>query len=280
LVRYNHYSRKNFGYLLAAVQKSEWIFETDDDNFLQISPDSIFCENKFKNYSSIGSGWINPYKLFSSNKKIGNIWPRGFPLEAINSNPLKIKNYSEKKFVYLYQGIANGNPDVDAIFRLINDEYIDFKFKKGIILNLNKGQFTPINSQTTWWHKSIFRLMYLPSFSTFRVTDILRGYIASAIFTHKDMAMSIFSPVVFQDRNEHNLLSDFAQELPLYTSASSFMSRILAIKYDQKMTFTKYLIKAYETAIEFGLTGPEEINTLEQWNIACDDLGISDGDIG
>ncbi len=55
--------------------------------------------------------WINVYSLFSKEK----IWPRGFPLNAINAD----NNYSFEKTktnTLIFQGLADKNPDVDAIY--------------------------------------------------------------------------------------------------------------------------------------------------------------------
>jgi hypothetical protein len=45
------------------------------------------------------------------------MWPRGYPLSAISRNPpteFEVVNAS----VAIQQGLANGDPDVDALFRL------------------------------------------------------------------------------------------------------------------------------------------------------------------
>ena len=71
-------------------------------------------------------GWINVYKYFY--KSENQIWPRGFPLNKINNPHEKIK-YKIKDNFYIQQRLADLNPDVDAIYRLINKK-LNIRFKK------------------------------------------------------------------------------------------------------------------------------------------------------
>ena len=59
----NSYSRKNIGYLLAILNKTDIIIETDDDN----SPKRNFFKNiqlKYKVSQLLGSDWVNVYLNF------------------------------------------------------------------------------------------------------------------------------------------------------------------------------------------------------------------------
>jgi len=53
------------------------------------------------------------YKYFTKN----NIWPRGFALENIQDNLPKLKNLQMLNCP-IQQGLADENPDIDAIYRL------------------------------------------------------------------------------------------------------------------------------------------------------------------
>ena len=70
--------------------------------------------------------WVNIYEIF--NKKNNLIWPRGLPLDEIGKSKIKLEKKKKIKKFYLQQGVAEGNPDVDAIYRLINQK-INIKFK-------------------------------------------------------------------------------------------------------------------------------------------------------
>jgi hypothetical protein len=71
------------------------------------------------------------------------------------------------------QGIADENPDVDAIYRLILP--LPQNFAKDVCVALARGSWSPFNSQNTMWWKYAAPLMYLPSYRNFRITDIWRS---------------------------------------------------------------------------------------------------------
>ncbi len=129
----------------------------------------------------------------------------------------------------MQQGVAENNPDVDAIFRLIYQK-IDVKFKN-YKFSLGSAKST-LNSQNTIWHKSIFELMYLPSTCTMRCTDIWRSIIAFNILKKNDLGILIYGTTMYQKRNYHNLMNDFNLELPMYLNSKNLMKfwKILRLK--------------------------------------------------
>ena len=168
----NSYARKNIGYLISIKNRNDIIIETDDDNYPR---DNFLRHIKFtKKVNEIkNKGWVNVYKKFLNNNE--DIWPRGLPLNEIKKIPI-FKSKKVKKNFYLQQGVCEGNPDVDAIYRIINKK-INIKFKDNYSFSSGKS-FSPINSQNTIWFKKLFPLMYLPVTCTMRSTDIWRGIIA------------------------------------------------------------------------------------------------------
>ena len=84
---------------------------------------------------------MNIYQYFSDE----NIWPRGLPLEEIKS-PNARDNFDDLPVKLLncpiQQGLANDNPDVDAVYRLTQKLPIMFEDNKKIILN--SGQFLSV----------------------------------------------------------------------------------------------------------------------------------------
>ena len=69
-----------------------------------------------------------------------NIWPRGFALEKLNS-PLPKKFRLLKVKCPIQQGLADKNPDVDAIYRLTSKLPISFNSSKNI--SLGNGSICP-----------------------------------------------------------------------------------------------------------------------------------------
>ena len=121
------------------------------------------------------------------------------------------------------QGLVNGSPDVDAVWRLMFDR--EFNFDQGPSVWLAPGAWCPFNSQSTWWFPKAFPLLYLPSFVSFRVTDIWRSFIAQRCLWEVGYGVAFHAPESIQQRNMHNLLRDFEDEVPGYLNNN----RIIAI---------------------------------------------------
>ena len=276
--RENHYARKNIGYLLLFEKKCEWIYETDDDNFPSKSPFLPRSLEFEANEYSFGSrdergGWINIYEIFLKSQNISHpIWPRGYNLIDINNKA----QYHERKINGIFsiqQGLANLDPDVDAIYRLLFKNEIAFD-QIGPV-TIGKNNWAPINSQSTWWHRYVQRLMYLPATCSFRLTDILRGYVALRIMRSIGHKISFHSPVVYQVRNEHNLIEDFVGEVKLYTQ-SQLIQEVLDDLDLEDLNLTEKLFKCYEALLEIEVVEEEEIKILQSWCLDCDYLSVAE----
>jgi hypothetical protein len=214
-IPYNHYSRKNLGYLFAdKYLKADLIVDTDDDNFPldnfhipgNIGFQTIDCIQEF-------NGYINIFKYFTNEF----IWPRGLPLNEVHKDFPFDKIKSMEKEIGVWQSLADGDTDVDAVYRLLINKEIKFDTNKKIAVG--KNTFTSFNSQSTFFYKKYFKLMYLPSTVSFRFTDILRGYVAQKLLWVEDSSLGFISPMFYQDRNEHNYIKDLESELPMMENA-------------------------------------------------------------
>ena len=257
---YNSYSRKNIGYLYAVNEGSEIIFDTDDDNI----PNEKFGKNIGEMVEGLfvnRKGWFNIYKMFT--KK--NIWPRGFPLEeiknsVINKNDMIIR----KKNCPVQQYLVNENPDVDAIYRMTNKLPVNFLENKSFILD--KFLWSPFNSQSTVWSQKMYSLMYLPSYCSFRMTDIWRSFIAQRIMWENDWYIAFHSPCMFQKRNSHNLFHDFRDEIPGYINNSYLVKTLENINLNAgSYHIQDNLIKCYNALIKIKLIDEKELILLDSW---------------
>lgn len=214
----NTYTRKMIGYIYAIKNGAKYIFESDDDNipygFGQKKVEAVISGDLSDGRKSIANkdGWANVYKDFGAD----GCWPRGFPVELISSKT-KQEYGKATKNPLVVQFLADLDPDVDAIFRMTHTE--STIFKKNLAFSLKKGTYCPFNSQATLWSQEAFPLMFFPLFVPDRVTDILRGYIAQTCLWGIGSTLEFRSPVVYQERNAHNLLKDFEQEYMLYENA-------------------------------------------------------------
>ena len=116
------------------------------------------------------------------------------------------------------QGVATGNPDVDAIFRLTrSSQSLDIKFDNSAPpVILPKGTYAPYNSQNTLFTWRSFWSLMLPISVSARVTDIYRAYWAQALMTMLGDSVGHYSPTALQIRNPHNLAKDMKDEALIY----------------------------------------------------------------
>lgn len=256
----NSYSRKNIGYLVSIQNGNETIIETDDDNYPK-NNFLKFLDLKYEVNEIKEAGWINVYKKFT--KKNLNIWPRGLPLNKIENGPT-FKNKKVRKNFYLKQGVCEGNPDVDAIYRIINKN-INIKFKNEYMFSLGRA-FSPINSQNTIWSKILFPLMYLPVTCTMRATDIWRGLIALNIISNDNLSVLFFGTTMKQNRNFHVLENDLKDEMPLFENVESAFEILKNLKLKKgTQNYLQNLYKSYEHLIKNNIFDKEEIFYLKSW---------------
>jgi len=255
----NHYSRKNLGYLIAMQNSPQIIVETDDDN---IPLKNFFSQKKTtkqKTYILKKSGWVNVYKYFSKER----IWPRGFALEELN-NPIPKKMKKSKIISPIQQGLADENPDVDAIYRLTCKLPITFKASQNI--SLGSGSICPFNSQNTGWLKEAYPLMYLPSYCSFRMTDIWRSFIAQRIAWTCDWSILFHKSTVVQKRNSHNLMRDFQDEISGYENNYKIMNNLMKLKLRTGIKNIKYnMLLCYKELVRIKLIDKKEIRLLNAW---------------
>ena len=217
-----HYSRKNFGYTYAIKNGAGHIFDTDDDNIPYGDLiEYISGEANLQSYEQ--AGHINAYKFFVPQ----NIWPRGFPLREIlksenAENPLKNSNSSVVKDAVV-QFMADGEPDVDAIYRLIDNKKVYFPHDSRSLL-LSRDQFCPFNSQATLFPAKAFPLLYLPFTAPFRMTDIWRSFVYQIMRDTFNCDLIFSGAAVWQDRNEHDFLADFKDEILGYLHNEEILS--------------------------------------------------------
>jgi hypothetical protein len=255
-----HYARKNIGYLLSIINQASLIVETDDDN---IPLDTFFADRKrHVDVSHVrNSCWLNVYRYFYD----GIIWPRGLPLDAIKADvpPIETLSYGRTDCP-IQQGLADGNPDVDAIYRLALPVPIHFRGDRRIALG--NGSLCPFNSQNTAWWPDTYPLLYLPAHCSFRMTDIWRSFVAQRIAWEFDWHVLFHEPTVVQERNEHDLMKDFSDEIPGYLNNRRIATALCSIKLTPNLdAIPDNLLACYEVLVKMEVIGAEELTLLHAW---------------
>jgi hypothetical protein len=256
-----HYARKNIGYLQAVNAGAGCIYETDDDNaplaHWQPREESVHA------VSAATRGWCNVYRHFTGER----IWPRGLPLNEIVSSVERPVTTSAQSFLRrapIQQGLANNSPDVDAVWRLVLDR--PFNFNDAPSIYLQPGVWCPFNSQTTWWWPVAYPLLYLPSHCSFRMTDIWRSFIAQRCLWELEMGVVFHAPEVTQDRNPHDLMRDFHDEIPGYENNQKLIATLECISLKSGVEgVAGNLRRCYEALISAGIFPEEEMKLVDLW---------------
>lgn len=264
---FNHYSRKMIGYLLAIKNGADCIIDTDDDNLPLENWDFPLFNGNFETIEA-DQGFVNIYQLFTDQK----IWPRGLPLHLINKkysfNELNNKDCN----IGIWQGLADEDPDVDAIYRLTSDLPCYFNKRSPVVLS--EGTVCPFNTQNTIIRKALYPLLYLPTYVTFRFTDILRGLVAQPIMWLYNYTLGFTEATVIQKRNPHDYMKDFISEIPMYEKGEQVIE-IVKHAICKEKSIAQNMQLAYHSLAEHGIVNEKELITLEAWLEDLDNLKIS-----
>jgi hypothetical protein len=143
---------------------------------------------------------------------------------------------------------------------------LPINFQENEPLILGEGSWCPFNSQNTVWKKEAFPLLYLPSYCSFRMTDIWRSLIAQRIAWTCGWNILFHSADVWQERNEHKLLKDFEDEIPGYLNNSKIcrMLENLDLKSGVR-NICENLFRCYAIMVQNGWIESQEQNILESW---------------
>ena len=258
LLPWNHYSRKNIGYLFAIQNGAKVIYETDDDNMPLDALD--FCPKESMMSSLISSNsYVNIYSYFGR----PDVWPRGFPLEHINDSQNYQIRSPQNCVVGIEQGIVNQEPDVDAIFRLTQNKAVFFQKEASCFLA--PGTYCPFNSQNTFFHFDAFFSLYMPSSVSLRVTDIWRGFIAQRLIPDFGLVLAFSGPNAIQNRNQHNLMHDYMQEQDLYLKTEKLIKHLKRWKGPMPTNRFYALYDLTLSLIQEKFLGPDELALMEAW---------------
>lgn len=254
-----HYARKNVGYLQAIADGATCVYETDDDNH----PVAGWAPRARAVVATPveHAGWWNVYTGFTREL----IWPRGLPLDLIRRGVEPSRQPPRPVDAPVQQGLVDGSPDVDAVWRLVLDR--EFRFERAPSVALLPRTWCPFNSQSTWWWAPAFALMYLPSHCSFRMTDIWRSFVAQRCLWALGAPLVFHAPEVEQVRNAHDLTRDFEQELPGYRENDRIAKLLDALPLPAgEERVGGNLLRCYEALASAGLVPAEELTLVEAWN--------------
>ena len=254
------YTRKNIGYLLAIRSGAPLLIETDDDNV----PRSEFWSERRLTIEAPtleSGGWVTVYSYFSG----VTMWPRGLPLDSVHDQHPAFDSLPVRKAdCPIQQGLADGDPDVDAVYRLLLPLPQDFRRDRR--LTLGARSWCPFNSQNTTWWPQAYPLLYLPAHCSFRMTDIWRSFVAQRIAWENGWSILFHEPTVWQDRNDHYLMRDFADEVPGYLHNRAMGAALAELELSPGVEhLPENLRVCYRTLVSRGWVGAAELELLDAW---------------
>lgn len=261
------YTRKNIGYLTAVEAGARVIVETDDDNH----PDEGFWDARSARVECRRvefPGWVNAYRYFTDDF----IYPRGLPL--VHARETVPEAWEEvERDCPIQQGLADKDPDVDAVYRMLFPLPLDFR-REAPPVWLAPGTWCPFNSQNTTFFSEAFPLMYLPAHCSFRMTDIWRSFVAQRVLHEQGGGILFHGPTVWQERNEHDLDRDFAEELPGYLHNKRIREVLLDIPLAACDSTRAMMERCYEALIRNGWVGADEELLLGAWFYDLEACGL------
>lgn len=259
LLPYNHYCRKNIGYLFAANKGAEIILETDDDN-IPLANFGMQLNKKIIGRLVGSASWVNVYKYFTDEL----IWPRGNPLDSIYEKGI-ILNEKYEADCPVQQYLADGDPDVDAIYRLLFKNELNFEKSPPVLLE--KGSWCSFNSQNTLFFKEFFPLLYLPCHVSFRMTDIWRSFVAQSVLWSEGKHLSFSPSTVVQIRNQHNLMKDFKDEVDGYLYNRSICEILIQASagWTSSMTIKSRVFSAWSALNAENYITDDELLIVKVW---------------
>jgi hypothetical protein len=266
---YNHYCRKMLGYLHAFRQGAESVVDTDDDNIPKGNWRFPAFDGDYEQIPapSGDARFVNIYRYYTR----AHIWPRGLPLRLINDKTeLQAPAVAHQARVGVWQGLADEDPDVDAIYRLTSDTPCQFAERAPLVLE--EKVVTPFNSQNTMFRRPLFPLLYLPATVTFRFTDILRGLVAQPIMWLHGYRLGFLDATVVQKRNPHDYFKDFVSEIPMYEHVEKVVGLVQAAIAPGESVAAN-LRRAYVALAANAIVKNEELPILDAWLTDMGSLG-------
>ena len=272
-VPWNHFGRKNIGFLYAVKEGARWIYDFDDDNTVKDSSVHIFGSLMRGSYhvTHINSDHFlfNPYPSFSPlmrNTDPHIVWPRGFPLNFIKDGKTSNSNendaYSRNERVAIFQSLADQDPDVDAIYRMTKDISLIFT-RPDTVLVVPRGTYAPWNAQATLVSKEAFFGLNLPVTVPGRVSDIWRSYVTGRLLWEAGYAVAFCSPFVTQYRNPHDYMVDFIDENDLYTKSLDLIRIIDAFDGSMYTELSTMYTSLIQVLVDHGFV------QVQDYHLAC-----------
>ncbi|CAF2136972.1 unnamed protein product [Rotaria magnacalcarata] len=211
---WNHFGRKNVGYLWAIVQGAEAIWDFDDDHELIIDQLTVpVNDTDALMLPNLKGSLLNPYSILEDNEYPK--YPRGFPGQLMKNSTLSARNEVvlsgvwPAKWIGIVQCLASNDSDVYSSYRLPRPSNSQLKYlQKDRKLIVPRGTFSPYNTHATLHLRSALWTLLLPIGVDPHVSDIWRSYAMQRLMWDSGLQVSFAGSYVTRRRNTHSLSQD------------------------------------------------------------------------
>jgi len=239
--------RRNIALLKAIEKNPDYILIIDDDNI----PDEDYFEVWYRTLTtpveqiclpsnSGGAHWHNYLRTSDSDIEI---YPRGYPIPFRGQNNTKIEKLTKvipNNQIGVYQGISLGDPDIDAITRIVHPKMIHSVEEKNYCL---QGVWSPYNTQNTMFARLLFPLAFVWPHCG-RYDDIYSSYTWQKLLFNNNMYAFVGEAINNQDRGRRDILRDMDNEIEGYFHSHVIWKEINQITAKNPIDFIHALINS------------------------------------
>ena len=248
--------RRPAAWLRAIELAPDFILSVDDDNipapdyfatWYRVLTEPVAREAVAAD-SAASAAWHN--YLAPSDAPI-EIFPRGFPYPFRGETRTVVRESEPRapEKVALWQGISLGDPDMDAMARLVWPARTPLRSigEKNYAL---ENVWSPYNMQNTVYAPALFGLPILWPFAG-RFDDIYASFAFQRLMFTRGLAAHVGDPVNRQDRGVRDTLrGDFREEIDGYQQSHDVWAEIHAIDAKEPMQFLGRLIRGKHPTIQ------------------------------
>ena len=109
-----------------------------------------------------------------------------------------------------------------------------------------------------------------------RCTDIWRSLVALRIMSLNNKNILFFGSTMIQNRNDHNLINDFIDEIPMYRENKKIYDKLKKLKLKKGIKFyLKNLYVCYKKLVDLNIINKKEIKYLQAWIEDCSKIIIN-----
>lgn len=271
VIGWNCIQRRNIALLEAMRLKPDYIITVDDDN----APDGLLHMEGIRMYFEDGiypsdilvtstNGWWDP-----CSQLLPMTTHRGYPLDRRH-------NWRETDFSYqdgykvadikigVHASFWTGEPDIDAIERMVKAPIIERDQQLGFSAALDIGTWAPFNSQATTYRAELAPLMMVwPGCG--RYDDIWASYLARKVMDHFGFHVVYGHPFVDQDRNPHNLMRDLEAEMYGMEHTPALVEAIRAVEFDGTETIMQAMGVVMTAVCKLPFINDQTRQSFEAW---------------